>query len=72
MHDLVLCPDRDADQRELLAHNLRAMRVEESQRVLDMQRVQDKNAELMRKLKEPDAQERVLKTSAKNAENAAK
>jgi hypothetical protein len=72
LHDLVLRRDRDAEQRELLAHNLRAMRVEESQRVLDMQRVQDKNAELVRKMKEADAQERALRQSAKKAENAAK
>jgi hypothetical protein len=72
VHDLVLRRDRDAEQRELLAHNLRAMRVEESQRVLDMQRVQDKNADLVRKMKEADAQERALRTSAKKAENAAK
>lgn len=72
VHDLVLRRDRDAEQRELLAHNLRAMRVEETQRVLDMQRVQDKNTELVRKMKEADAQERALRTSARKAENAAK
>jgi hypothetical protein len=72
VHDLVLRRDRDAEQRELLAHNLRAMRLEETQRVLDMQRVQDKNAELVRKIKEADANERALRTSARKAEAAAK
>ena len=72
VHDLVLRRDRDAEQRELLAHNLRTMRLEETQRVLDMQRVQDKNAELVRKIKEADANERALRISARKAEAAAK
>jgi Afadin- and alpha -actinin-Binding len=72
VHDLVLRRDRDAEQRELLANNLRAMRVEESQRVLDMERVQDRNADLVRKMKEADAQERALKASLRKAETAAK
>ena len=72
VHDLVLRRDRDAEQRELLASNLRAMRVEESQRVLDMQRVQDKNADLVRRMKEADAQERALKASLRKAESTAK
>ena len=72
VHDLVLRRDRDSEQRELLASNLRTMRVEESQRVLDMQRMQDKNADWARKIKEADAQERALKASVRKAESAAK
>lgn len=72
VHDLVLRRDRDAEQRELLANNLRALRVEESQRVLDMQRVRDQNTDLVRKMKEADAQERALKAGVRKAETAAK
>ena len=48
VHDLVLRRDRDAEQREILASNIRSIRAEEAQRVLDLQRMQDKNAEFAR------------------------
>jgi Afadin- and alpha -actinin-Binding len=68
LHDLVLRRDREAEQRESLVSNIRSLRAEESQRLLDMQRVQDKNAELSRGLTTAGAQERALKSAAKKAE----
>ena len=68
VHDLVLRRDREADQREHLVANIRSLRADESQRVLDLQRVQDKNAELSRNLATAEAQERALRVSVKKAE----
>ena len=68
VHDLVLRRDREAEQRELLVSNIRTLRVEEGQRVLDLQKTQDKNAELARTLTTAEAQERALKAAAKKVE----
>lgn len=72
VHDLVLRRDRDSEQREVLASNLRQMRAEDSQRVLDLQRVQDKNAELARNLTSAESQQRTLKAAVRKAESQAK
>lgn len=72
VHDLVLRRDRDADQRESLASNIRAMRSDESQRILDLQKLQDKNAELTRRISTVEAQERAWKTTVQKAETQAK
>ncbi|KPI37134.1 uncharacterized protein AB675_3725 [Cyphellophora attinorum] len=72
VHELVLRRDRDADQREALANNIRSMRAEENQRVLDLQKVQDKNGELFRTLATAEAQQRSLKVAAQRAEQQAK
>jgi hypothetical protein len=72
VHELVLRRDRDADQRESLASTIRHMRAEENQRVLDMQRTQDKNAELSRDLTSAEAQQRTLKATVQKAETQVK
>jgi len=72
VHDLVLRRDRDAEHRETLAGHIRAMRVEQTQRVLDLQKVQDKNAELTRDLTATEAKVRSLNAAARKAEVQAK
>lgn len=72
IHDLVLRRDQDADQRESLAINLRAARADEARRVLDLQRLQDKHAELVRDAASAESQERTLKTAVRKAEAQAK
>ena len=72
VHDLVLRRDREAEQREHLVSNVRSIRAEESQRVLDLQRMQNKNIELSRDLSTAEAQDRSLKASVKRAEAQAR
>lgn len=72
VHDLVLRRDQDAEQREILAMNIRAARADDTQRVLDLQRLQDKNAELARAAASAESQERALKVAARKAEAQAK
>lgn len=72
VHDLVLRRDREADQRENLVSNLRTLRVEEAQRLLDLQRAQDKHAEVGRELTSAQAQERTMKAALKKSEAQAK
>ncbi|RMD42589.1 hypothetical protein DV735_g2534, partial [Chaetothyriales sp. CBS 134920] len=67
IHDLILRRDRDSSQLESLAATVRRLRAEESQRVIDLQIVQDKNAELARELAGSEAQHRALKTSLSKA-----
>ena len=68
VHDLVLRRDRDSDHREALANSIRNMRVDESQRVLDLQRAQSKNVDLTRNLTTMEAQTRSLQASVRKAE----
>jgi predicted nuclease with TOPRIM domain len=68
VHDMVLRRDREADQRENLATNFRILRAEESQRVLEAQRLQNRNEELTRNMSMMEAQERALKASVRRAE----
>ena len=68
VHDLVLRRDRDAEQREALASNIRSLRAEESQRVLDFQRQQDKNVRLKTELSTSEAQQRTLSANIKRAQ----
>ncbi|KIW88305.1 uncharacterized protein Z519_10872 [Cladophialophora bantiana CBS 173.52] len=68
VHDLVLRRDQDAEQRENLATHIRQTRADESQRVLDLQRMQVKNAELSRAAAAAESQERALKTSVRKLE----
>ena len=72
VHDLVLRRDQDAEQRETLAARIRQSRADESQRVLDLQRLQDKNAELSRAAAAVESQERTLKANMRKAEAQAK
>jgi hypothetical protein len=68
VHDMVLRRDRDAEQRENLAANLRILRAEESQRVLEAERVQNRNVELTRNISAMETQERAFKASMRKAE----
>lgn len=72
VHELVLRRDRDADQRESLASTIRTLRVEENQRVLDLQKTQDKNTDLSRDLTSANAQQRTLKAAIQKAETQAR
>jgi hypothetical protein len=72
VHELVLRRDRDADQRESLASTIRVMRSDQSQRLLDLQKLQEKNGELSRNLTTAEAQQRTLKASVQRAETQAK
>ena len=72
VHDLVLRRDQDTEQRETLAMHIRQARASESQRVLDLQRLQDKNAELARAAAAAEAQERTLQANMRKAEAQAK
>ena len=68
VHDMVLRRDREADQRENLATNFRILRAEEAQRVLEMERVQSRNAELTRNMSMMEAQDRAFKANIRKAE----
>jgi Afadin- and alpha -actinin-Binding len=68
VHDMVLRRDREAEQRENLATNLRILRAEESQRVLEVERVQNRNVELTRNMSAMEAQERAFKANMRKAE----
>ena len=72
VHDIVLQRDRDAEQREALAEGIRKARASESQRTLDLQKLQDKNAELAREAASTQARERALRTSIRQSEAQAK
>lgn len=72
VHDLVLRRDRDGDQREALATTVRSMRSEESQRILDLQRLQDKNIDLTRELTHMEAQSRASQASVRRLESHAR
>ena len=72
VHDLVLRRDQDAEHRETLALHIRKTRADEAQRVLDLQRLQEKNAELARAAAAAESQERTLKANMRKAEAQAK
>ena len=68
IHDLVLRRDRDAEQRQALASTIHGLRAEESQRLLDLQKLQDKIAQLKNELSSAEAQQRTLGVAAKKAQ----
>jgi Afadin- and alpha -actinin-Binding len=72
VHDLVIRRDRDADQRESLATNIRNLRMEEAQRLSELERSQAKNAELVRNLALAEGHKRSLEASAHKAEASAR
>ncbi|KIV96010.1 hypothetical protein PV10_03594 [Exophiala mesophila] len=72
VHDLVLRRDQDAEQREFLASSVKNARLDENQRVLDLQRLQEKNSELARDAATAEAQQRTLKEVARKADAHAK
>ena len=68
VHDLVLRRDRDSEQHELMMTKIRHMRVEESQRLLEFQRMQDRSIEFKNKATVAEAQERSLRTDIRKLE----
>jgi chromosome segregation ATPase len=72
VHDLVIRRDRDADQRESLATNIRSLRAEEAQRASEVERLKTRNAELMRNIGLAEGQKRSLEASAHKAEASAR
>jgi len=63
VHDMVLRHDRDSEQRESITTNLRMLRAEESQRLVEFQRVQTRNDDLTRNISMMETQERALKAN---------
>lgn len=72
IHDLVLRRDRDAEQREALVSTIHTLRAEEIQRVLDLQRMQDKNIQIQSELSTSEAQQRTLLQSVRKTQAEAK
>lgn len=72
VHDLVLRRDQDAEQRDFLTTSIKTARAEENERVLDLQRLQDKNLDLGRQTATAEARQRTLKDAARKAEAQAK
>lgn len=68
VHDLVLRRDRDAEQQETMMTKIRNMRAEESQRLLEFQRMQDKSIDLKNKAAAAEAQERSLRVDMRKLE----
>ncbi|KAJ9659143.1 hypothetical protein H2198_003285 [Neophaeococcomyces mojaviensis] len=72
IHDLILRRDRDAEQHESLVSTIRTLRAEESQRLLDFQRLQDKNVQLKNDVSSAEAQQRTLAIATKKAQAEAR
>ncbi|KAF7133958.1 hypothetical protein CNMCM5793_005484 [Aspergillus hiratsukae] len=68
VNDLVLRRDREAEHRENLATTIRTMRAEDSQKMLEIEKLKAKTSELARSLALSEAQERSLKTNLSNAD----
>ncbi|KAL5358913.1 Afadin and alpha-actinin-binding-domain-containing protein [Aspergillus floccosus] len=63
VNDLVLRRDREAEHRENLATTIRALRTEDSQKTLEIEKLKTKASELTRALALAEAQERSLKSN---------
>ncbi|GES57765.1 NIMA interactive protein [Aspergillus terreus] len=63
VNDLVLRRDREAEHRENLATTIRALRTEDSQKTLEIEKLKAKASELTRALALAEAQERSLKSN---------
>ncbi|PGH34017.1 hypothetical protein GX50_03164 [[Emmonsia] crescens] len=68
VHDLVLRRDREAEQRENLATNIRALRSTEAKQTLEIERLQAKTTDLSRSLALAEGQERAFKATIHSAE----
>ncbi|KAE8351866.1 Afadin and alpha-actinin-binding-domain-containing protein [Aspergillus coremiiformis] len=64
VNDLVLRRDREAEHRENLATTIRALRAEDSQKTLEIEKLKAKAAELTRSVALAEAQERAQKANA--------
>ncbi|KAI9779051.1 MAG: hypothetical protein M1839_007717 [Geoglossum umbratile] len=72
VHDLVLRRDRETEQRENLAMTIRSLRITETKRSLEIERLQTRNADLDRQLSVAQGQERAFKATLRTAENSAR
>lgn len=72
VHDLVIRRDRDADQRETLATNIRDLHAEEVLRASEVERLQNENTVLLRNLANAEGQKRSLEASAIKTEARAR
>ncbi|RAK99363.1 uncharacterized protein BO80DRAFT_410638 [Aspergillus ibericus CBS 121593] len=68
VNDLVLRRDREAEHRENLATTIRTLRVEDSQKTAELEKVKTKASELSRSLALAEAQERALKSNVASAD----
>ncbi|OJD24581.1 hypothetical protein ACJ73_04057 [Blastomyces percursus] len=68
VHDLVLRRDRETEQRENLATNIRALRSTEAKQTLEIERLQAKTTDLSRLLALAEGQERAFKATIHSAE----
>ncbi|OAX84035.1 hypothetical protein ACJ72_01594 [Emergomyces africanus] len=68
VHDLVLRRDRETEQRENLATNIRALRSTEAKQTLEIERLQAKTADLSRSLALAEGQERAFKATMNSAD----
>ncbi|KAK1749944.1 Afadin and alpha-actinin-binding-domain-containing protein [Echria macrotheca] len=68
VNDLILRRDRDAEHRESLSTTLRTLRAESLRQTNDIQRLQEKNADALRKVSLCESSEAALRTQLKTAE----
>ncbi|EAW10919.1 uncharacterized protein ACLA_065530 [Aspergillus clavatus NRRL 1] len=63
-----LCQQRETEHRENLATTIRTLRTEDSQKMLEIEKLKTKTSELTRSLALAEAQERALKTNLSSAD----
>jgi hypothetical protein len=72
VHDLILREDRDREQREHVAVTIRTLRVEETRRNAEIEKLNTKNAETARALAQAQAADRAAQADAKRMEKLVK
>ncbi|KAI9734390.1 MAG: hypothetical protein M1834_002497 [Cirrosporium novae-zelandiae] len=68
VHDMILRRDKEAEQRESLAHTIHSLRTSAQQQNASLERLQERNTELQRQISLAEGQERAYKSSIKSAE----
>ena len=68
IHDLVLRRDRDAEKNENLASNVRSLKLDNDQKILELQSEKNRNDELLRNAQAHETRIRTLKGAFKSAE----
>ncbi|KAL1612777.1 hypothetical protein SLS60_001006 [Paraconiothyrium brasiliense] len=72
VHDLLLKRDRDQEQRETVAGTLRSLRSEATRQTLAIEKLQTKNADLVRQVSLAQSQERSARAALRTAESSAR
>ena len=72
VHDLILREDRDREQREHVAVTIRTLRVEETRKNVEIEKLNAKNAETSRALAQAQAAERAAQAEVKRMEKLVK